>query len=56
MIEYVETIRNMSMKSIDATKEIDQEIMEKRIVKPNKLIMFIEHFIQQTKEVLKAFK
>jgi hypothetical protein len=44
MIEDVETRRNMSMKSIDAMKEIDQEILEKIIVKPNQLILLIRTF------------
>jgi hypothetical protein len=53
MIEDVENKRNLSRRAIDATKEVDREMLEKRIVKPNQLILLVEHFINADRGSLK---
>jgi hypothetical protein len=53
IIEYVEARRNLNMKAIEVIEEVDREVLETRIIRPNKLILSTKHFIQQTKEALK---
>jgi hypothetical protein len=40
-------------KAIDSMREIDKKILEEIMVKPNQLVLLIEHVIQQTKDALK---
>ena len=50
MIEHVNTRRNMSMKAIEATKQIDQGMLNKRIAKSKQLILLIGNFIEVLKK------
>jgi hypothetical protein len=52
MILDVESRRNLNWRAIDAAKEVDQKMLEKRIVKPKQLILLAKHFIMQTEESL----
>jgi hypothetical protein len=37
IIEYVEARRNLSMKAIKVIEEVDKEVLETRIIKPNQI-------------------
>jgi len=46
MVEYVESRRNLSMNCIEVINEVNEEVMESRLIRPTRLISPIEDSLQ----------